>query len=373
MADSPTILTLLKEVFDSLSSGEIPELLILHDENNKEFSELVQSVNNFIKKYSESTEFINSLAEGNLDVIPPAKNLISSSYKALHSNLKHLTWQTQQVAKGDLNQKVHFLGDFSIAFNKMIESLREKKKIEDELIISEKKLRELNATKDKFFSIIAHDLKGPMGAMSSIVEMMVTDYDFFSEVEKKEFIQLVYSESKKTLNLLFSLLDWSRQQMGTIPFSPDNINLLQLIQNNVLLHNLNAQKKNIELAYSCSEHFIVFADENMILTVLRNLISNAIKFTTDGGKVTITAEDKGSEIEIIIRDNGVGIEETVLDKLFRLDSHITTKGTKDETGTGLGLIMCKEFVEKNGGRIWVESKIGEGSSFKFTIPKQKFI
>ncbi len=366
--DDDLTLKKIKNIFDNLLLGEYPESIEIMRTDSPEVQELCVSANNFISKFNEATAFINALADGNLEVEPPAKNLYISQYKMLHSNLKHLTWQTQQVAKGDLNQQVHFLGDFSAAFNEMIEALKEKRRLEEELRTSEQKLRESNATKDKFFSIIAHDLKGPMGAMNSLVEILASDFDSFSEDEKKEFIGLVYDSSSSTLSLLNSLLDWSRQQMGKIPFSPDVVFLDSVIQSNLNLLKLNADKKKIRLFAEYPKEITAYGDANMITTVLRNLTSNAIKFTPENGYVKISASVTDNFVLINVSDNGLGIKPDDIDKLFRIDVHHTTKGTNDEGGTGLGLIMCKDFVEKNGGKIWVESTVGKGSDFKFTVP-----
>lgn len=363
----------LISAFDKLLLGQIPDQIESGSDLDDHCNLMIAKANIFFRKFEEASNFIKSMAEGNLDVDPPAKNLIASPFKMLHSNLQHLTWQTQQVAKGDLNQSVHFLGDFSIAFNKMIESLKEKQKMEQIIVESEKQLRELNATKDKFFSIIAHDLKGPLGATNSLIELLVTDYESFLEEEKKEFIEVVYQTSKQTLNLLLNLLDWSRQQRGTIPFEPAQMKLQPMIEENVKLLNLNAEKKKITLEFECEESLEVFADKNMVMTIIRNLVSNSIKFTPESGIVSIKAAKSLDFAEIKIVDNGIGMSEATMEKLFRIDVHHTTRGTNNEEGTGLGLIMCKDFVEKNNGWIFVNSEPEKGTCFTFTLPLSEFI
>jgi signal transduction histidine kinase len=168
---------------------------------------------------------------------------------------------------------------------------------------------------------------------------------------------------------LENLLSWSRSQSGIIEFRPEKLKIADLVNETIQLFESNAKNKSIHLDTEIDEYCTAFADKNMIGTVLRNLCSNAIKYTSKGGKVIIKCSEAENDIEISVNDTGVGIPPKEINNLFKLDVHRTTKGTADEKGTGLGLILCKEFVEKHGGEIWVESKKGEGSSFKFTIRK----
>ncbi|TAL70398.1 MAG: tetratricopeptide repeat protein [Bacteroidetes bacterium] len=236
---------------------------------------------------------------------------------------------------------------------------------------SEKHLKELNVTKDKFFSIIAHDLINPFNAYMETTKFLYENYNKLTVKEIKELLGDISDSSKNLHALLENLLQWSRTQTGKIAFNPDNINIKYIIDNIYYLMRLNADKKNIGFEYSINDNLIVYADPFMVTTIIRNLVSNALKFTNEGGKIKIHTEENSNFIEIKVTDNGVGMNKDLISKLFRVDSRISTLGTGKEHGTGLGLILCKEFVERNGGKISVESDIGKGSTFKFTLPKKK--
>jgi signal transduction histidine kinase len=229
-------------------------------------------------------------------------------------------------------------------------------------------LQELVATKDKFFNIIAHDLKNPFYGILGMSEEIVTSGQVYSHEETIQMVKMIRDSSQNAFNLLENLLEWSKAQTGRIDFNPENFMLDRLIVDVVrLLENYSIQK-NITITYSISKDFIIFADQNMVHTILRNLITNAIKFTEEYGKIFIVAQRLPGEIRITVSDTGIGITENIKNKLFLISEKITSLGTKNEKGTGLGLLLCKEFVEKHGGRIWVESEPGKGSHFNFTIP-----
>jgi len=233
---------------------------------------------------------------------------------------------------------------------------------------SEQKLRELNATKDKFFSIIAHDLKNPFNQLIGFTDLLLLNIRDYSIDEIEEFTRLLNKSSKNGYRLLENLLEWSRTQTNKKPFNPENIFLKDLLLKNIELLNNSAESKNISLKINIDSQLSVYADNNMLLTILRNLISNALKFTKYNGNVEIFAVKHSEKVEISVKDNGVGMEAEDIAKLFRIDEHHSTKGTNNEGGTGIGLILCKEFVEMHSGKIWVESKINEGSTFYFTLP-----
>lgn len=229
-------------------------------------------------------------------------------------------------------------------------------------------LKELNATKDKFFSIIAHDLKNPFNTLIGFTELLKDNLEDYSTDKLKEFIDILHETSKQSYALLENLLEWARAQTGRMTMNPENIDLSLITEENVSLLENNAAKKEVRLINNTSEGTVVYSDANMIRTVVRNLISNAIKYTKEGGSITTSATRKDKFIELAIADNGIGIKPQNLEKLFRIDENYSTRGTADEGGTGLGLILCKEFISKNGGEIWVESEFGQGSTFKFTLP-----
>ena len=233
---------------------------------------------------------------------------------------------------------------------------------------TEQKLVELNATKDKFFSIISHDLKSSFSSVLGFSEMLNKKFEKYDTVKQKTYLSYIYTGIKNTYKLLENLLLWSRTQRGNVDFNPQNVDLFSATNETIEVLRPQAKSKLIKLKNQISENIFLKADIDMLSTVIRNLVSNAIKFTHKKGSITINAQKKQHFIEIAIKDTGVGIPPKVLPKLFDISKNTTTEGTENETGTGLGLILCKEFVEKHGGKIWVESEIEKGSSFIFTIP-----
>ena len=234
-------------------------------------------------------------------------------------------------------------------------------------------LQEANATKDRFFSIIAHDLKGPFNTLLGYSDVLLNYWENYTDEKKKDFVQTIRQQGDRMYRMLENLLDWSRMQLGKIELRPEKINLYLLTGSNLLLLQPQAEKKKIEIHSDIEQNTSAYGDSNMISTVIRNLISNAIKFTHPGGEIRITCrpDDQnkdGDFYEITVSDTGIGIADKNIAKLFRIDGHFSTYGTDKESGTGLGLILCKEFVEINGGRLWVVSEEGKGSDFKFTVP-----
>lgn len=242
------------------------------------------------------------------------------------------------------------------------------RKAEQTLIKSEQKLRELNATKDKFFSIIAHDLKNPFNDLMGFTQLLTLNIHKYDKSKIEQFANIIHQSSKLAHNLLENLLDWSRSQTGTLKFNPEKIKINKLIQENIDLLESTARNKNIQLHFKFDPDHIAFADANMVRTILRNLISNAIKYTKQGGNINVSSNCNQKKCEINISDNGIGISEQDIDKIFKIDESFSTMGTEHERGTGLGLILCKEFVEKNGGKLWAKSEPGTGSTFTFTLP-----
>ncbi len=249
---------------------------------------------------------------------------------------------------------------------------KELKEANNKLIESERHLRDLNATKDRFFSIIAHDLKNPFGALLGFSELLNQNYESNSKQETKEIIALIYESAQKLYKLLDNLLQWSRSQIGNIVYKPELFPLLPVVQQEIELLDNMVSKKNIKITQRVGDHIMVFADPNIISIIIRNLISNAIKFSNDKGKILINAEEKDGMVEVAISDFGIGIEDDDIKKLFRLDESFSTKGTADEEGTGLGLLLCKEFIVKNKGKIWVTSEKGKGSTFYFTLHSHRW-
>ncbi|MBU0473534.1 MAG: PAS domain-containing sensor histidine kinase [Bacteroidetes bacterium] len=232
-------------------------------------------------------------------------------------------------------------------------------------------LNELNQTKDKFFSIIAHDLKNPFVTLLGFSEILLSEYKELQSDEVLYFINEMKNTADLSFNLLQNLLQWSRSQTGKIEFHPSTLNLFNIVQQNILLVKKSAEKKEITLFNRVLSDLNINADEDMINTVVRNLLTNAIKFTNIGGVISVESSFNNGTVEVKIIDSGVGMNGETVAKLFKLESTQSTSGTENETGTGLGLILCKEFVEKHNGKIWVESEVGKGSTFIFSLPIDK--
>lgn len=265
----------------------------------------------------------------------------------------------------------------------------EKKRTEDELLLYtvemqesklllEKKAAELsslndqleqsNASKDKFFSILAHDLRSPFNGLLGFANILLEDIDRLPKEDIKNFVVQINGATKSIYSLLENILQWSRMQIGRMDYQPIKINLYENINYTFNLLIGNAIKKNIVLECEVDDKIYVNADQNMLNSIIQNLVSNAIKFTESGGNVKVMATVKGKFVEISVADSGVGIKKEDMVKLFRIDAKHSTIGTAKERGTGLGLILCKELVEKHGGSIWVESKAGKGTCFNFALP-----
>jgi Signal transduction histidine kinase len=258
-----------------------------------------------------------------------------------------------------------------IANNELAFQNEEKEKRAAELIIANKELKQLlqlNADKDLFISILAHDLRSPFQALLGLSGLLIENLRQYDIVEIENLVNQINKSAQNTYKLLEDLLKWARTQSGKIPFEPQKLSFTDICKEILEILNPNADAKNITINYFASDEINIFADIDMIKTVLRNLVSNAIKFTNNGGQIDINAEKNHTNVTITISDNGIGIEPNNLIKLFDISQIQTTTGTAEEKGTGLGLVLCKQFVEKHGGKIWAESEHGKGSEFKFTMP-----
>jgi PAS domain S-box-containing protein len=243
------------------------------------------------------------------------------------------------------------------------------KNAELQLKQNEKELKELNNTKDKFFSIIAHDLKGPFSSVIGFSQLLLKHVKNKQFDKIENFTEIILQEAQSSMSLLTNLLDWSRSQTGQIKFNPQNFNITEIITHNINLVETLASKKKIRISFQKINDLIIYADENMLNTIIRNLLSNAIKFTDENGLITLKITTKQNKTIISVSDTGVGMDSQKLKKLFKLDKDTSTHGTKNEKGTGLGLILCKEFVENHNGKIKVDSEIEKGTTFHIEIPK----
>lgn len=261
--------------------------------------------------------------------------------------------------------------------NSLLEERQEKIQIQSDelnkqaevLKVNNEELKHLNATKNKFFSIIAHDLKNPFQAIFGFSELLMRNFDDFDEKQRVDLLSMIKTSSESAYNLLENLLQWARTQTDRIKYNPAPINIHDLIEQNITLSLANTEKKSIAVKTELECNGMAWADFNMINLVIRNLLSNAIKFTGMNGLITIKCKDYNKNQCIIsIADTGIGISEENIQKLYKIDEYFSTTGTSGETGTGLGLIICKEFIEKNHGKLIVESTLNVGTSISFTLP-----
>jgi len=280
-----------------------------------------------------------------------------------------ITKNESTVVKGILKALVGRLRNMNVAEEKLANQNQEILKQKEELERQKKELIDLNATKDKFFSIIAHDLRSPITTLISLSELLKTDLDLLTPTQQSEILNSLSDLSKNYLKLLDNLLQWARMQTGRLKPEPEKFTIDTIIREVIQFYQIYAHEKQINLEFKPSPEKEVFADKNMIKTVLRNLVSNAIKYTAPDGVVSIATDDSDKNVAIVVKDDGVGMTQETIEKLFHLDQGYTTRGTANEKGTGLGLILCKEFIEKNGGVLHVESERGLGSIFHFTLPK----
>ena len=316
----------------------------------------------FLTAKNESDDIIKGFAYGAVDYITKPFN----KDELISRVLTHLELKKSKDIIHQQNQQLEVQNLKILDHAKKVEilntSLKEKNK----------ELEELNATKDKFFSIISHDLKNPLANILNLSELIFSKAEKYSTVKLKEMLAVLNQSAEKSNKLLVSLLDWAQTQSGRLSYKPVKLHLAKQIRDAINNARESADFKQISLAYNCQENTYGLADENIFNAVIRNLLSNAIKFTNPGGEINISVklkpEENESVIEVAVHDKGIGMDASILESLFKIDSNRPLPGTNGETGTGLGLILCREYVEKNQGTITANSVPGEGSTFIFTIP-----
>jgi len=293
--------------------------------------------------------------------------LFYNRFLAINKVNKQLEEQKNEIAEN--NSKLLALNKTIFSEKQKTEQLNDKlNQANQKLSESEKHLLELNATKDKFFSIISHDLRNPFASIVSFSRLLKRNAHSLSADELQELVMELDKSVFKINNLLENLLQWSRTQTGKIVYKPGYILLKELIADNVNLLKANAKDKEIQLKNEIQDDLIVWADVNMTDTVIRNLLSNALKYTEAKGNVIVKAKQKAGWVNVSIEDDGVGISPENIPKLFKVDTLYSTYGTQDEKGSGLGLLLCKEFVERQGGKISLKSELGKGTAFTFSLP-----
>lgn len=305
-------------------------------------------------------------------------DLISSSLaKITNSEIIHLELSRKSKGKERYSMAMlipHFGTDQKLkGYFTVVTDVTQLRKRENKIKKQKDQLEEMNAGKDKFFSIISHDLKNPFNSLLGFSELLHNDFDTLDEATKKEFAGHIYESAQNTYKLLENLLAWSTAQSGKIEFNPSPVSINVLVAENLKLLVQSARAKDIQLQSDLKNDYLISTDHDLINTVIRNLLTNAIKFTPKDGRVTISANlvsgiQSDEYLEISVKDTGLGIAPENLEKLFKIGKSISTSGTEGESGTGLGLMLCKEFIEKCGGKIWVESEVGKGSIFYFTVP-----
>jgi signal transduction histidine kinase len=271
-----------------------------------------------------------------------------------------------------LSMPVSESGSDTAAEKKLLLRLREMEELNTglELLVEQRtsKLVEIVSTNAKFLSIIAHDLRNPFSSILGILELLKMSLKELDKNEIEKYVEIIYNSANNTLTLLDNLLVWAVSQNKEKNFRPIKINLYELLREEIENLKTLASQKQITLRHSVKPDLNVTADIQMVKTILRNLINNAIKYTNVNGEIIIDANEVNQYIEIAIKDNGIGISAEDQRKLFKIDAFHSTPGTHDERGTGLGLLLCKEFVELHGGNIRIESEAGKGSIFAFTLP-----
>ncbi|MFO7938717.1 MAG: ATP-binding protein [Bacteroidales bacterium] len=274
-----------------------------------------------------------------------------------------------QITRSILNVLINRLRQNNILEEKLTQHSQKIQEQRDELEEQRKSLTELNATKDKFFTIIAHDLKNPFNTVIGLSDLLLHRLDSYNADKIREFVSQINRYSNGAYALLENLLQWAKTQTGRMEMFPVSFSMHDCVASVVELYRMQAQEKAVSLHVQI-DHAYIKADANMVSTVMRNLLSNAIKFTPRGGRVKIyISNESDTEYTFVVEDNGIGMEQDEVEKLFKIDSHFSTPGTDDEAGTGIGLILAKEFVQQNNGTISVDSTKGEGTRFIIQLPK----
>jgi signal transduction histidine kinase len=352
------------------------ELAYQNEEKEKRAGELIMANIELAYQNKEKEKRVAELIIANKEKKKRADELIIANKELAYQNREkekradELSMANKELAFQN-EEKVKRADELVMANKELAYQNEEKEKRAEELFTANKELKQLlqlNSDKNRFISILAHDLRSPFSGLLGLSEVLIEDIRRLSTEEIEDIANNINKSAKSSFKLLENILSWARAKQGKIPFDPQILSFTNNCEDAVDVLNPIAKAKNIKIDFSTGDHINVFADVDMFKAVMRNLVSNAIKFTNPGGTISITAKQMNSNITISVSDNGIGIAPLNLMKLFEMAKVSTTKGTAEETGTGLGLLLCKEFVEKHGGKIWVESEVGKGSDFKFTLP-----
>ncbi len=321
--------------------------------------ELIEPKEAFLHKHHREVlpEYVNSQIEQAFNTLDQGKEQYKFDYSLIQNGQRQ--WYVAILSKITYGDEIKYLG--------AVRNITARKSAEIELAKKNEELKELNRQKDKLFSVISHDLKNAVAGMVGTYDMILEDYEEFSKEELFEYLTLLDQRSRNTAELLEDLLQWSRNQFKEVTTDPENLNVAQIadtVFNGVISR---ADQKSITLKNRVSDDLHVYADPNMLKTILRNLIINGIKFSHQDGEITVNAESH-EEVKISVTDQGVGMDEETVRKVLNKKTTYTTEGTSGEKGSGLGLDLCIDFVEKHNGEIWADSQPGEGTTFMFTLP-----
>lgn len=317
---------------DELTHKNIADAYLLPEERNK-FIDLIE-------KFGSLVSYEHKMRKKDNSVIQISENC--------------------RVIKDENGDPVYYEG--------LLEDITLRKEAQEKIKEYNRELKQLNESKDKFFSIIAHDLRNPFNSLFGFIQMLIEDYDDLTDEERIHVLREMEESTKTSYQLLDNLLQWAKSQSGKMEIRKITFNINDVVDRNVKLLNNISKRKNITIVNKINTDVYVRADEQMIDTVVRNLITNAIKFTNYNGEIAIDVNIENSQVVVCVSDNGIGMQKSTLDNLFKVGHEISYAGTDNEKGTGLGLLLCKEFVIKNHGRIWVQSKLGFGSQFYFSLP-----
>lgn len=383
-----TIILYISAVIIAILIWLLSKAMLKIKANEKELKALFGSMQDLIIEFNAKGEYVKIAPTNESLLVLPAKDLLG---KSLHDvfdtdtagffmNAIKECVETKKMVIIDyplvLNSeqcwfqaRISYLTDNSVLYVANDNTI--KKKAEEHLRESEHRLIELNETKDKFFSIISHDLRSPFSVFLGLTEILAKDIDSLTKEEIRQLSYDLNQSAKKQFTLMTDLLDWARLQSGSFNHNSEVLSPNKEAAAVIELLEQTGKQKNVSLKNSIPEDISVYSDKNMLRLVLRNLVSNAIKFSNQQGFVEVSAIRNNGFVEISVEDNGIGIAKNNLDKLFRIDSRFSTKGTSNEQGTGLGLMLCKEIIEKHGGTIRVSSELGKGSRFIFTMPERE--
>lgn len=354
-----------RSLFDNMDQGMALHEIILDPAGNAVDYRFLEANHSFEILTGLKRE--NIIGETVLEVLPGTEQSWIEKYGNVVATGVPLHYENYSKDLGKYYSVVAYRsqpGQFAVIVSDITGSRRN----EEEIVKKNQELRKLNAEKDKFFSIIAHDLKNPFNSILGFSELLKNEAHKQKIEDVVKYAGVINSSAQNTFELLENLLEWSLIQQGRIPFDPHTLLLNRIVEAEIENLTYYASQKNILIGNGITASIIIEADEDMLSTILRNLMANAIKFTPKNGKVQVLAKIEERQVVISVSDTGVGMTGETIGKLFKIETSFTSRGTENEKGTGLGLILCKEFVEKHNGKIWVESEVGKGSVFSFTIP-----